>query len=525
MKNGPVQNAAGGGGTETVIGTVFNSDGTVSPHAAVELLPCDFDPLVPDTFPGYGSVDTTDDSGGYAFNGLRAGTYTLSAKSLVYQTRALNPEVSVEKGVPTVCADTLRNPGTVFVVVPANADAANGYMYVPGTDIGAMINGNTDTLTLDSVPPGTIPMVCYAAKNTGGRDTMRVNVEVPAQGTVLVANSGWKFVKKIQLNTTSTGAQVAGNVRNFPVLVRLTKNNFTFTEAREDGRDIRFAKEDNTPLPYEIEHWDRSGEQGDLWVKVDTVFGNDSVRGIVMYWGASTSSATSLSNSAAVFDTSNSFQAVWHLGDNSQAITYDATANHFDGMPKNMAATSVIEGMIGIAKRFDGTSSYIQMPGTAYSALNFPEHGVYSVSAWAFADTLDYKFRMIVSKGDSQYNLEVMNNNDWEFAENENNIGWEVTNSPATAKKWTYVTGVRNGTSQYLYVDGVCTDSSIQILFPGTPRYTGFDIMIGKKVNSPDYFFKGMIDEVRISDVALSADWIKLCYMNQKQNDALVKMK
>jgi hypothetical protein len=28
---------------------------------------------------------------------------------------------------------------------------------------------------------------------------------------------------------------------------------------------------------------------------------------------------------------------------------------------------------------------------------------------------------------------------------------------------------------------------------------------------------------VRISNAASSADWIKLCYMNQKEQDALVK--
>jgi hypothetical protein len=39
------------------------------------------------------------------------------------------------------------------------------------------------------------------------------------------------------------------------------------------------------------------------------------------------------------------------------------------------------------------------------------------------------------------------------------------------------------------------------------------------------YFFKGMIDEIRISNVAYGPDWIKLCYMNQKAQDALVVFK
>jgi hypothetical protein len=39
------------------------------------------------------------------------------------------------------------------------------------------------------------------------------------------------------------------------------------------------------------------------------------------------------------------------------------------------------------------------------------------------------------------------------------------------------------------------------------------------------YYFKGMLDEVRISSGACSADWIRLCYMNQKSDDALVVFK
>jgi hypothetical protein len=38
-------------------------------------------------------------------------------------------------------------------------------------------------------------------------------------------------------------------------------------------------------------------------------------------------------------------------------------------------------------------------------------------------------------------------------------------------------------------------------------------------------YWKGIIDEARISSRALSADWIRLSYMNQKVVDALVNFK
>ena len=40
-----------------------------------------------------------------------------------------------------------------------------------------------------------------------------------------------------------------------------------------------------------------------------------------------------------------------------------------------------------------------------------------------------------------------------------------------------------------------------------------------------DRFFAGKLDEVRISSVARNGDWIKLCYMNQRQDDALLEFR
>jgi hypothetical protein len=54
--------------------------------------------------------------------------------------------------------------------------------------------------------------------------------------------------------------------------------------------------------------------------------------------------------------------------------------------------------------------------------------------------------------------------------------------------------------------------------------YTGYDVTIGKLTEFATgvvYSFKGDIEEARISNVACSADWIKLCYMNQKAQNAL----
>jgi hypothetical protein len=98
---------------------------------------------------------------------------------------------------------------------------------------------------------------------------------------------------------------------------------------------------------------------------------------------------------------------------------------------------------------------------------------------------------------------------------------------------WRHVAYTVDGGSgvQSFYVDGVLSATTQN----KSPIYyhSGRNISIGThgfdwgQPNS-DYVkvhFLGSIDEVRICRVARSQDWIKLCYMNQKAQDALVIFK
>lgn len=118
----------------------------------------------------------------------------------------------------------------------------------------------------------------------------------------------------------------------------------------------------------------------------------------------------------------------------------------------------------------------------------------------------------------------------WEFTEYINKTGRDITGSVATANAWKYLAGVRQGTNQYFYLDGVLVDSAIAVTSDSMARYTGDEVTIEKfltysSVDASYCPFSGIIDEVRICNVSRSADWIKLCFMNQKTPDALVEFK
>lgn len=503
-----------------VIGMIQMENGQPASQTQVILLPADYNPFADTVGICY---DTTNAQGVYGFKDISPGTYNVQAIHLYQRIKAVITGIEVDEDIVVAEPDTLKNNGAIKVFLPDSVDPVNGYVYIPGTTIAKPLSGDTVSGIMDSVPAGLIPSVYYATVSGTLLQPIRYDITVIPNKVATITMPTWKYSKQLYLNTSSSGARVSSNVFDFPVLVRLSAANFNFLEAKAGGEDIRFTKPDNTMLPYEIEYWNAEEQEAAIWVKADTVYGNNNTQHIIMVWGKSVNA--SASNSAAVFDTATGFQGVWHLAEKGTHIVSDATYNNFDGIKKNITDAMCLPGMIGNAQEFDGTSSFIEMPGTASGKLDFPEDGIYSVSAWAYTDTLDSTFQIIASKGDFQYNLQVMFIDNWEFAEYQDLTGWEYTSSPAIKRTWAYVVGIRKGNQQYLYVNGRCTDSSITLHPDTLPRITSFNFMLGKKVDEPIYFFDGKIDEVRVSNVALSADWIKLTYMNQKADNALVEFK
>jgi len=509
-----------------VVGFVLDSSGVPAPHVRVQLHSTSFDPLKISSASD-SLVGMTDSTGHYSISNIGQGLYSLEAKSIVNGLRALITKIDIGTADSINVRTTIINkPAAIKVAIPSGLDATNGYLYIPGSSIYSLLRGYDGYVQLDSVPTGSPISIYYGVLNSSETPRLiRDSISVIPGGETKIDYGAWKYSKNLKLNTTASGAAVTGTVTDFPILIRLTKEHFDFDQAKNNGEDLRIANKNGTLFPYEIERWDAVAQAAEIWVKVDTVRGNDSAQFVTLYWG--NAAATGLSNSEMVFDTSKGFQGVWHMGETAGGVAADATPNHFEGTPADPSSITPVEGIIGSAQRFNGLSGYIDMQGTASGPLNFPRNGTYAISAWANIDTLDGQYRTIVSKGDFQYNLEVVQDNSWEFAEFNQGTGWEMTSLPANSKTWMYLMGVRAGTREYLYVNGSLADSTIWVSVDTTNlRTSNFDFMIGrifKSATDPKaYFFDGMIDEVRVMNKEPGTDWIKLCYMNQNVPDKLV---
>lgn len=523
-----------------VIGSVVDTSGQPAQNTVVTIVPASYNPVT-DTVPATAITDTTDAFGTYCVSVKQKGVYTVQAVHLLQRTTLLVTDISVAGDTTLVEDAALAAPGTIRMHLPSSSiNASTGYIYIPGTMLFVLLNNRIETLVIDSVPAGTLPSLAYVATDTAVSVSLRYNVPIAPGDTTDVWNTSWKYCRQIILNTTVSGANINGDVADFPVLIRLHAANFDFSQAKPGGADIRFTKADNTFLPYEIERWDVAGRQAEIWVKIDTIYGNDSTQSITMYWG--NPAAVDSSNGIAVFDTATGFQGVWHLNEAGNDPALDATANRFMGTAYRMANDAPVAGKIGNARAFD--SSYITMPNTANSKLNFPENGDFSISAWVYVDMIgtvsnEYDCHVIVSKGFKQYFLwltnfvpDLLNKPSWEFSTFSATANWQMSHTPATEKQWVLLTGVRRDTSQYLFYNGEIVAGTSAVYDHNTTRDISDIVSIGRfmqEVNFPGQFgycyFKGLIDEVTISGVARNQDWVKLCYMNQRSDDKLIQFK
>jgi hypothetical protein len=517
-----------------VVGSLVNRDGSIARRVMVRCIPADY-------IPGLSSdslikLNYTNDSGVYIFNSLHSGAYVITALDTARLTRCLIQGTFVDHDTVAAKSGILDVPGAVKVAIPDSVNFPTGFFYVPGTTIAVSLTkaAKDGYVILDSVPSGQISSIKFLSDTQ--HKIIRSDITVPVAGTAVINNIMWNFTKKILLNTSPTGANVSGTVTNFPILVRLTKGSFNFADAKSDGSDIKFTKADDSILPHEFERWDQVDGLAEIWVKVDTVFGNDSTHYLTMYYGNANAVAPSLQTQ--VFDTANGFFGNYHFNNNLK----DATLNNFDGT--NVGSTSTTNGIIGHGRQFDGVSNYVNLG-------DLPDRPAGTISFWfrpeQAINTSTVKTQGIWGKkADNNINFSVsllgkdFFCDSYTTTEQAGNLisKMEIYDTAyylvcATNRFfpdiWHYATWCWGNNSEQFYVDGIL-EGSITYSYPviGTGNdeigRSNYDSLANITDGKPRYFY-GSLDEFRIDNKTRSIAWIKLCYMNQRKDDKLVVFK
>jgi hypothetical protein len=216
--------------------------------------------------------------------------------------------------------------------------------------------------------------------------------------------------------------------------------------------------------------------------------------------------------------------ALWHFDESVGNIAYDSSGNNNHGTiyGANWAGPTWVDGRFEKALSFDGVDDYVWMQDNP--SLDFGASDSFTLEAWIKTTDSDSGYNNIIRKDNymmgeprALWLIAVYNpggklrgfiydgSGKWLFIESSTSVNDGV---------WHHVAFVRDAVNDKLrlYIDGSedpvtpVTDTTIDTL-----ENSGWGA-IGAYANpkSQGEFFNGIIDEVRIYNEALSADWIKL---------------
>ena len=316
-------------------------------------------------------------------------------------------------------------------------------------------------------------------------------------------NEEWNFRKEITLDLSPAGAGVAGEVGDVPVLLRLSLANFEyFGDAKPDGSDLRLiAADDKTPLKFHVERYDSTAQMAFIWVRVPRLAGGANTEKIFLYYG--NPDATSAADSAGTYDTHQAL--VYHFGAAAGA-TQDATAYRSD--PSIFQAEVNGAALIGAGTRFNGTSS-ITIPAAGALQLQ-PNQGM-TFSAWVRVEQPQQNAYLVsLSSEAHELTLGVEGLQPYAALAGGAAPSRATSSAQMTAGQWHHL-ALRLGDGKLeLLLDGavVANAAAAEVpLIAGT-------LSVGAS-NRNQNFLIGEVDELQVSNVARSADWLRAAATSQ----------
>ena len=194
----------------------------------------------------------------------------------------------------------------------------------------------------------------------------------------------------------------------------------------------------------------------------------------------------------------------WKLDDSAGAVAADSSGNGLHGRIAGSPKWAPQGGVSGGALEFTGAGDHIVIPEE--SRFDFTDR--MTVTAWIRVTAFEKNWQAIVTKGDTSWRVARDRDRDCvQFAFN--SVPREQLLKGALRVEdgqWHHVAGVYDGARMYLYVDG-----ALDVSAPATTTIPQNDhpVVIGENAQAKGRFWKGLIDEVRVYDRALSASEIQ----------------
>ena len=193
----------------------------------------------------------------------------------------------------------------------------------------------------------------------------------------------------------------------------------------------------------------------------------------------------------------------WNMDGGSGGVVYDSSDYANNGSTTPGVLSTWTKGKVGGALSFDGTNDSVSVPSSSSFAIGT---GDFTYSLWVkFNAFNNYQWLVGAATGN---NLDIAFDNLNKRLYVYLSGGGEYFNSwtPATGN-WYYVLVTRSAGNLKMYIDG----TQIGTTQTATNSISQDGIVMGKQFDN-SYYLKGLIDEVRIYNRALSAEEIRYHY-------------
>lgn len=335
------------------------------------------------------------------------------------------------------------------------------------------------------------------------------------------ANAAWLsgYDQRIELTVDNTKIDAA--LSHFPVTVILssTHGDCVFDELTSDANRLKiaFTKSDGTTEMYgEIEKWDDANESAIIHVSMSGwSISSSADTDFYMYYDSDHADNTSYIGDIdstpghSVWDSN--FKFVGHMVDATTSSVKDSTNNGTDGTKKGANEPIETTGKVGKGQDFDGTDDYI-----VTGAITINE--ITATCIIKHSSTLEWDGIAIASDDSSGNWWQIVNSDT-------NSIRCEYKNG-VNAKQYTYdANTVVNDNAWHLVSMVVSNTPDMKIYVDGsedTPYGKNCDTLTATlniteelrmgTIRDEVFYGDTNIDEVRVSNTARSAAWIKATY-------------
>ncbi len=352
----------------------------------------------------------------------------------------------------------------------------------------------------------------------------------------------WKYHGVVFVNLKTMGMDRQWSETGFPLLLRLTRSNFDFSQAGTTGRDLRFTKLDGTPLPYEIARWEPEKFRAEIWIHADSLRAIDDSVKYNMYWG--NSDAHTGSSGSSVFGSSDGYTAVYHLAEqgNGSENEYKDASGRYHGQGGEGDGKHVpkrVEGIVDYAQDFHPVTDGVSVPvvgqilGQPYQAAIMlnpnmdPGPQTWTFETWikrvgnATTSAIFFNKADKYTAGDSRFEFLIEGGGNSvldvkrEGSESRSNVYIGMDNAIRLVVVYT-------GSKYDIYVDGFLRESH-NWTQGGWPKA---EVTLGAKYpDGSQYGFEGLLDEVWISSQPRSPMWIRMAFESQRPGSTIVSLR